>query len=71
MCGAERGVIGQREIKIAGFFLLLTGWALTLCALILLPATNSRSAFLCVGVLIDIVGLAMVVRGHMPKGEQA
>ena len=67
---AKRGLIGKREFKIAGFFLLVSGWMLTLCALVLLPGSGSRSAFIGAGTIIDLLGLALVVYGHMPKGEQ-
>ena len=49
---------------------MLTGWMLVLCALVLLPAEASRSVFVCAGLLIELFGLGLAVRGHMPVGVE-
>jgi len=62
--------IGQTGLKLVGFFLLLAGWLLVLFALILLPAAGSRTAFVCVGLLIEFLGFGLAVRSHMRLGDE-
>jgi len=62
--------IDRNGLKLAGFILLLTGWVLVICALVLLPAEASRSVFVCAGLLIELFGLGLAVRGHMPVGVE-
>lgn len=61
--------IGQNGLKLAGFFLLVAGWVLVICALVLLPPRSSRSVFVGAGLLVEIVGLALAVRSHIRLGE--
>ena len=55
-------------MKIAGFFLLVAGWLLVLCALVLLRPSPALQAFISAGLLIEVFGLALAVRSHMPLG---
>ncbi|HEV3480737.1 MAG TPA: hypothetical protein VGR97_00260 [Candidatus Acidoferrales bacterium] len=52
-------------MKILGFLLLLAGWGLVLAALALLAASVPRGIFVLAGVCVELVGLALVMRGHL------
>jgi hypothetical protein len=59
-------------MKLAGFLLLLTGWALVLAAIALLPAAGPRAAFLLAGVGVEALGLVLLARSHLtPKEDDA
>ncbi|HEY0794704.1 MAG TPA: hypothetical protein VGD64_02875 [Acidisarcina sp.] len=49
-------------MRTAGLLLLLAGWGLILSALILLPATSSRTAFLLAGFGVELAGLVLAMR---------
>jgi hypothetical protein len=56
-------------MRIAGFLLLLAGWALTLAALRLLPGGALRNTFVLAGVGVEATGLVLAVRSHIrPHG---
>jgi hypothetical protein len=58
-------------MKIAGILLLLTGWLLVLAAVVLLAAPASRSGFVLAGIGVEILGLVLVFRAHLPlAGER-
>ncbi len=46
--------------------LLLAGWLLVICALIMLVAGPARNAFVMAGVGVEILGLVLAVRAHLP-----
>jgi hypothetical protein len=52
-------------MKIAGFSLLLAGWALVLSALVLLAAEVPRTAFVLAGGSVELLGLGIVARCHL------
>ncbi|HZR67097.1 MAG TPA: hypothetical protein VFA85_18295 [Terriglobales bacterium] len=52
-------------MKLLGFLLLLSGWAIVIAALILLHG-GAVSAFLIAGVAVEVVGLVLVARAHLP-----
>ena len=57
-------------MKLAGFLLLGTGWAIALAAVVLLRTAPERSVFVLAGVGVEVLGLILVVRAHQPpKGE--
>ena len=57
-------------MKILGFLLLLSGWAIVLTAVALLTQDAPRAAFVLAGVGVEIVGLALVIRAHpVHRGE--
>jgi hypothetical protein len=56
-------------MKIAGFLLLLSGGFLVLTALIMLPTAGSRTAFIVAGLAVEILGLVLVIRAHIPREE--
>lgn len=51
-------------MKPAGFFLLVAGWAIVVAALLLLPSTPSRVAFVLAGIAVQVLGLVLAVRSH-------
>jgi hypothetical protein len=56
-------------MRLAGYLLLPTGWALVLAALILLVVPTSRTAFVMAGLGVEILGLVLLVRSHVPPGR--
>lgn len=51
-------------MKILGFLLLLSGWAIVLTAVALLTQDVPRAAFVLAGIGVEIVGLTLVIRAH-------
>jgi protein-S-isoprenylcysteine O-methyltransferase Ste14 len=51
-------------MKFVGSFLLLAGWSLILCALLLFPAQLPRSVFVAAGLAVQALGLALLLRAH-------
>jgi len=58
-------------MKLIGFLLLPAGWCLTLAAIVLLPRTETKSAFMLAGVAVELLGLAMAARAHFLQREVA
>jgi hypothetical protein len=56
-------------MKIVGFLLLLAGWLLVLAALEMLRAPVSLAVFIIAGFAIELLGLALVFRAHLPSDE--
>jgi hypothetical protein len=56
-------------MKIAGFLLLLAGWLLVLAALEMLRAPVPLAVFIVAGFAIELLGLALVFRAHLPLDE--
>ena len=54
-------------MKLAGFLLLPSGWAIVLSAIALLPSGFARGAFLLAGLGVEALGLGLAVRAHMPE----
>jgi hypothetical protein len=54
-------------MKLAGFLLLLAGWAIALTAIVLLSQAPARAAFVLAGVGVEAVGLVIVVRSHLTR----
>ncbi len=52
-------------MRIAGIFLLLAGFALTVAALHLMPDLTRRAIFIVCGVGVECIGLGLLVRAHM------
>ena len=58
-------------MKILGFLLLLSGWAIALTAVALLREEVPRAAFVLAGAGVEIVGLVLVIRAHPAlRGER-
>jgi hypothetical protein len=54
-------------MKIIGVLLLVTGWLLVLCALIMLAEGMARNAFVLAGIGVEAMGLTLAVRAHLPE----
>jgi hypothetical protein len=54
-------------VKLAGFLLLPSGWAIVLSALVLLAPAQAvaRTGFVLAGVSVEALGLVMAVRAHI------
>ena len=57
-------------MKLVGFLLLVSGGVIVLTAIAMLPPTAARGAFAVAGLAIEIVGLVLVFRSHMPPKEE-
>jgi len=54
-------------MKLAGFLLLLAGWAIVLTAVAILPPGSvPAAAFLLSGLSVEALGMGLVVRAHLP-----
>ena len=56
-------------MKLAGFLLLLAGWAIVLFALALLASTSQRAGFVLAGIGVEALGLVLAVRSHLVVSE--
>ncbi|HSZ62968.1 MAG TPA: hypothetical protein VK828_14290 [Terriglobales bacterium] len=52
-------------MKMAGFILLTSGWAIVAAAVALLPSPGARDAFVLAGVAVELFGLALAIRAHL------
>jgi hypothetical protein len=52
-------------MRLAGFFLLITGWIIILAAIVLFPAAVTRSWFAVIGAAVELLGLILVFRSHL------
>lgn len=52
-------------MKLTGFLLLVSGWGIVLAALFLLRA-SPLPVFILLGMGVEILGLVLVARGHLP-----
>jgi hypothetical protein len=53
-------------MKLAGFLLLVAGGAIAAIAVAILAAKPAMTGFLLAGVGIELIGLALVFRAHVP-----
>jgi hypothetical protein len=51
-------------LRAAGFFLLVSGWAVVPAAFGLLRASGARAGFVLAGVAVELLGFALVARSH-------
>ena len=58
-----------RSMRLAGWLLLISGWAIVLAAFVMLRAAAPRAAFVAAGFAIEILGLGMVARSHLSVRE--
>ncbi len=58
-------------MKLAGFLLLVSGWAIALVAIGLLPAAGARSGFALAGFGVELLGLTLAVRSHLVLEEES
>ena len=67
--GIPVGVASNLDMKILGFLLLLAGWIIVLAAIEMLSALEARGAFVAAGILVEVIGFALVIRSHSaPQG---
>ncbi len=52
------------QTRMAGLVLLVAGWLILLFALVLLSSTGLRYFFVIAGLLVQLLGLAMVAVHH-------
>ena len=52
-------------MKLAGFLLLVAGWAIAVVAIGLLPTAGARASFALAGVAVELLGLTLTVRSHL------
>jgi hypothetical protein len=57
-------------MKLAGFLLLVTGWALVLFALAILPSQVARTGFVIAGLGVEVLGLILAARAHRVLPEE-
>ena len=55
-------------MKLGGFLLLLSGWGIVVAALTLLHG-RAVSGFILAGMAVEILGIVLVMRGHLPETE--
>ena len=55
-------------MKLGGFLLLLSGWGIVVAALALLHG-GAVSGFVLAGLGVEILGLVLVLRAHLPASE--
>jgi hypothetical protein len=51
-------------MKLAGFLLLASGWAIAIAAIVLLPPAGARTAFVLAGLAVEALGFLLAVRAH-------
>jgi len=52
-------------MKLAGFLLLLAGWAIVIFAVALLTSAPQRAGFVLAGIGVEALGLILAVRSHL------
>lgn len=57
-------------MKLLGFLLLLSGWGIVETAFSLLRG-NALSAFIMAGLGVEIIGVVLVTRAHLPSAEDS
>lgn len=55
-------------MKLGAFLLLLSGWGIVVAALALLHG-GALSAFIVAGLAVEILGLALFAKSHIPVSE--
>jgi len=58
-------------MKLAGFLLLVAGWAIVVAAVALLPSSGARVGFVLAGLAVEVLGLALAVRSHLVLQAEA
>ncbi len=55
----------------AGILLMLAGWVLMLAAVLMLSSLPSRTAFSGAGFGVEILGLVLLARAHVPARKKS
>jgi membrane-bound ClpP family serine protease len=58
------------ELRIVGIFLMVAGWLLILAAMLMLSTLPSRTAFTLAGLAVEILGLVLLARTHIPARKR-
>jgi hypothetical protein len=58
----------QNGMRLGGFLLLLSGWGIVVAALVMLRG-GAVSGFILAGFGVEIIGLVLVMRAHLPGSE--
>jgi len=53
-------------VKITGLLMMPAGWFIVLAAVVLLRALLPESLFIAAGIGVEILGLVLFARSHMP-----
>ena len=56
-------------MKLAGFLLLVSGGVISTTAVAILTAKTAMAGFLLAGIALELAGLALVFRAHIPSKE--
>ena len=56
-------------MKLLGFILLLSGWGIVVAALRMLHSAGAAALFIGAGLAVEILGLVLVARTHLPVTE--
>ncbi len=62
-------IMSQIPMRLAGFFLLVTGWLIVLTAIVMLRLA-AQSAFVWAGFLVQVFGLIQVFRSHAADRDE-
>jgi len=54
-------------MRVAGLLLLLAGWALVICAIVLLASLAARTGFVLAGIGVEILGFVLLARTYVPE----
>ncbi len=57
-------------MRLVGFLLLLAGWGLVLSAVALLASMGLRASFVLTGLGVELLGLFLVIRSHLPPRRE-
>lgn len=58
-------------MKYAGLLVMPTGFFLAIAALVLFPDPGRRAAFVICGLMVELLGLIVSLRGHMLDAREA
>lgn len=58
-------------MKYAGLLVMPAGFLLSIAAILLFPASPSRAGFVVCGLAVEMMGLAVAIRGHMPGDRRS
>jgi hypothetical protein len=58
------------ELRIAGILLMVAGWILLLAAVIMLNSLPARTSFAMAGLGVEILGLVLLARTHIPRRKK-
>lgn len=57
-------------MKLAGLLMLPAGWIIVLSAVAMLPPRPIRAGFVLAGLAVEVLGLVLAARAHLPPAEE-